>query len=241
MSDIELFSTPLCPFAHRVRLVLAEKAIAYRLTEIDLSNKPQTFLKASPLRKVPALRRDDRYFCESAIINEYLEETFPDPPLLPRAPSDRAHARFWIEFANSRLFALTASLLYESHRQNRAPALEQIEATLHIIESEALAKKPADGPYWLGPEISLVDLAFYPWFEQLAALEQLRGVHMPADLDGLATWQEAVANGSAVRAIAKSSQFYLEHYARHDDEVAAQQEQRHSDPSRAHGVRDALG
>jgi glutathione S-transferase len=81
MSDLELFSMPLCPFAHRVRLVLEEKAIAYRLTEIALSNKPQAFLKVSLCGKVPAPRHGDRHICESAIINEYLDETFSDPPL----------------------------------------------------------------------------------------------------------------------------------------------------------------
>ena len=130
MSDLELFSMPLCPFAHRVRLVLAEKAIAYRLTEIDLRNKPQAFLKVSPHGKVPALRHGGYHICESAIINEYLDETFPERPLLPRDPAGRAQARFWIEFANSRLFAATASLLYGPHRQNRSPALEQLAGTL---------------------------------------------------------------------------------------------------------------
>jgi glutathione S-transferase len=221
MSDIELFSMPLCPFAHRVRLVLAEKAIVYRLTEIDLSNKPQAFLKVSTYGKVPALRHGDTDICESTIINEYLDEAFPDPPLLPHDPARRARARFWIEFANSRLFAVTASLLYGPHRQNRSPAIEQIAAALRFMETEALAKRPADGPYWLGSEISLVDLTFYPWFEQLPVLAQLCSVHMPPDLDGLAAWREAVAQRSAVRAIAKPPQFYLEHYPRHGEEVAA--------------------
>jgi glutathione S-transferase len=221
MSDIELFSIPLCPFAHRVRLVLSEKAIAYRLTEIDINNKSQAFLKAAPYGKVPALRHGGTHICESAIINEYLEETFPAPPLLPGDPAGRAQARFWIDFANSRLFSVTASLLYGPHRQNRPPALEQIANALRFIETEALANRPAGGPYWLGPEISLVDLTFYPWFEQLAALKRLRGVHIPADLDRLAAWWDAVAERSAVRAIAKSPQFYLEHYSRHEHEVAA--------------------
>jgi glutathione S-transferase len=141
--------------------------------------------------------------------------------LLPRDPARRAQARFWIEFANSRLFAVTASLLYGPHRQNRLPALQQIDAALYFVEEEALAKRSADGPYWLGPELSLVDLTFYPWFEQFTALEQLRGVHMPPDLNRLAAWRDAVARRSAVRAIAKPTQFYLEHYTRHEEEAAA--------------------
>jgi glutathione S-transferase len=221
MNDLELFSMPLCPFAHRVRLVLAEKEIAYRLTEIDLGNKPPAFLKISPYGKVPALRHGDKHICESAIINEYLDEVFPERPLLPRDPAVRAHARFWIEFANSRLFAATASLLYGPHRQNRPPALEQIAAAMRFMEAEALAKRPGDGAYWLGPDLSLVDLTFYPWFEQLAALERFRDVRMPPDLERLAEWREAVAQRSSVRAVARLPAFYLEHYPRHEEEVAA--------------------
>jgi len=221
MSNLELFSMPLCPFAHRVRLVLAEKGIAYRLTEIDLGNKPPEFLAVSPYGKVPALRHGATRICESAIINEYLNETFPEPPLLPRDPAGRAWARFWIDFANARLFAVTASLLYGPHRQNPSPALEQIAGALKFVETEALAKRPTDGPYWLGAELSLVDLTFYPWFEQLAALEQLRGVHMPPDLKRLAQWRDAVAQHNTVRAVAKPAQFYLDHYPRHEEEAAA--------------------
>lgn len=221
MSDLELFSMPLCPFAHRVRLVLSEKALGYRLTEIDLRNKPQAFLKVSPHGKVPALRHGDNHICESTIINEYLDEAFVERPMLPRDPAGRAQARFWIELANSRLFATTASLLYGPHRQNRTPALEQLAATLRFMESEALAKRPADGSYWLGPQLSLVDLTFYPWFEQLTVLERFRDFRMPPDLPRLAQWRHAVAQRGSVRAIAKPPQFYIEHYARLDAELAA--------------------
>lgn len=221
MNDLELFSMPLCPFAHRVRLVLAEKALSYRLTEIDLRNKPQAFLKISPYGKVPALQHGGNHICESAIINEYLDEAFPKRPLLPRDPAGRAKARFWIDFANARLFAVTGSLLYGPYRQNREPALEQIAAALRFMETEGLAKRPADGPYWLGPEVSLADLTFYPWFEQLAALERFRGVRVPPGLPRLAEWREAVAQRPAVRAIAKPPQFYLDLYPRHEEEAAA--------------------
>jgi glutathione S-transferase len=221
MSNLELYSMPLCPFAHRVRLVLAEKGIDYRLIEIDLSNKPQAFLKISPYGKLPALQHGGTHICESAIINEYLDETFPERPLLPRDPAGRAQARFWIDFANSRLFAVTASLLYEPHRQNRPPALEQIATALRFIETEALAKRPADGPYWLGPQLSLVDLTFYPWFEQLAASQHFRDIPMPPDLARLTQWRDAVAQRNAVRAIAKSPHFYIEQYGRIHPELVA--------------------
>lgn len=221
MSDLELFSIPLCPFVHRVRLVLAEKSIDYRLTEIDLGNKPPALLEASPYGKVPALRHGKTHVCESSIICEYLDETFPEQPLLPRDPAGRARARFWIDFANTRLFAVTASLLYGPHRHNRVPALEQIATALRFMETEVLAKRPASGAYWLGPELSLVDLTFYPWFEHFPALERFRDVHIPPHLERLAEWRDAVARRSAVRSIARSPRFYIEQYPLHEAEAAA--------------------
>jgi glutathione S-transferase len=214
MNDVELFSTPVCPFVHRVRLALAEKGIAYRLTEIDMRNKPREFLSISPNGKVPLLRHGSEHISESVIINEYLEETFPEPPLLPQHPARRAHARFWIDFADARLFATTASLLYGPHRQDRSPALQQIADALRFLEAEALAKRPGDGPYWLGPDLSLVDLTFYPWFEQLPVLERFRDFRMPQGLDRVAEWRDAMAQRPATHVAAKPAAFYIEQYGR---------------------------
>ena len=220
MSDVELFRTAVCPFAHRVRLALAEKGVMYRLTEIDLRNKPREFLSISPYGKVPLLRHGNEHISESVIINEYLDEAFPEPPLLPRDLVPRARARFWIDFASSRLFAPTASLLYGPHRQDRAPALQQIADALRFMETEALAKKRADGAYWLGPELSLVDLTFYPWFEQLPVVDRFRDFRMPQGLDRIAAWQATIAERPATRAAAKPSAFYIEQYGRLDEALA---------------------
>jgi glutathione S-transferase len=86
MAEIKLYSAVVCPYAHRTRLVLQEKGIDFDLIEIDLQNRPEGFTKVSPYGKVPAITHNDERVWESAIINEYLDEVFPNPPLLP---SDR--------------------------------------------------------------------------------------------------------------------------------------------------------
>src|SRR5689334_8465166 len=83
MSRLQLYTFQLCPFAHRVRLTLAEKSLAAELIEIDLKNKPAGFSKISPYGKVPLLQHGDVKIWESTIINEYLDEVFSDPPLMP--------------------------------------------------------------------------------------------------------------------------------------------------------------
>ncbi len=212
MSEIEIYSAVLCPFAHRVRLTLIEKGVPFELIEIDLQNKPANFLEISPYGKVPVLKHGDRCVWESAIVNEYLEEVFPDRPLLPTEAMQRAQARIWIHFADTQLFATTHKLLFSQDPLQQVAGVKQLTECLRLIEREGLQKLSVDGPYWLGKQLSLVDLTFYPWFEQLVVLEHFRGFQWPSGLDRLQQWQAAVAQRESVKSIAHSPEFYLEHY-----------------------------
>jgi glutathione S-transferase len=211
MADIKIYSAILCPFAHRSRLTVLEKGVPFEAIEIDLQNKPANFQDISPYGKVPVLVHGDNRVWESAIVNEYLEEAFPHPPLLPKDPIDRARARIWINFADTRLFAASGKLLYGSDPQPTA-ILNELKEHLLFIEREGLAKISDRQPYWLGSELSLVDLTFYPWFEQINVLEHFRGFQLPLGLDRLQQWQAAVAQRESVRSIAHPPEFYLEHY-----------------------------
>jgi glutathione S-transferase len=210
MTEIEIYSAALCPFAHRTRLTLREKGVPFKLVEIDLQNKPANFLEISPYGKFPVLKHGDNRIWESAIINEYLEEAFPEPSLLPKEPMQRAQARIWINFADSRLFAASGKLLHSRDPQQQAALLKELTEHLLFIERESMSN---DGPYWLGEEISLVDLTYYPWFEQLAVLEHFLGFQVPKGIDRLKRWWGAVASRESVRSIAKAQEFYIERYA----------------------------
>lgn len=212
MAEIELYSAALCPFAHRSRLTLLEKGIPFKSIEIDLQNKPTNFDQISPYGKVPVLKHGNYRIWESAIINEYLEEAFPEPPLLPKEPIQRAQARIWIHFADTQLFATTHNLLVSQDPQQQANARQKIIEHLHFIEEE-LKTLSKNGFYWFGEQISLVDLTYYPWFEQVKVLEQLRGFRFPVELERLKQWWEAVAKRESVSAIAKPPEFYYEQYA----------------------------
>jgi glutathione S-transferase len=214
MAEIEIYSSALCPFAHRTRLTLLEKGVPFKLIEIDLQNKPANFSNISPYGKVPVLKHGDRRIWESAIINEYLEEAFPERPLLPKDPFQRAQARIWMNFADTRLFAASGKLLYGSPEpQQQAEAAKELVQHLQFIEQEGLQKRSEEGPYWFGAEMSLVDLTYYPLFEQWAVLEHFRGCQFPTGLDHLQHWWNTMATRESVRAIAKSENFYLERYA----------------------------
>ena len=214
MAQLTVFSARACPFAHRTRLVLGEKRLEFELVEIDLQNKPSWFNAVSVYGKVPALQHDGQRIVESAIVNEYLDEVFPEPALLPKTPAARAAARIWIDFANTRFVTAWGSVLRGATEQERQAGRRDLEAALEHIENAALGQLSGAGPFWFGSELSLVDLAFYPWFERWPALEHHRGVPVPAKLARLAKWRAAVSERQSVKDIENPTSFYVERYAK---------------------------
>jgi len=209
---LQLFTFQLCPFAHRVRLALAEKGIAAEEIEIDLKNKPASFARISPHGKVPLLLHGAVKLWESAVINEYLDEVFPDPPLMPASPADRALARIWIKFADERLYAATHRLIFTREEEARRKLVADMLDGVRFIENELMAKRPGEGPYVFGDRFTLADIALYPWFEQVGALEQLSEFRLPAGCTGLSAWRQAVSGRKAVQRCARTSDWYAERY-----------------------------
>lgn len=214
MTSVQIFSAKACPFAHRTRLVLLEKGIDFTLTEIDLQNKPEWFTNVSRYGKVPAIKHGEAQIYESAIINEYLDEVFPEPPLLPRDPGAKAIARLWIDYANTRFVPAFSKLLGGKEAQEQQQGRQQLHDSLLFIEQEGFGKLSADGPYWLGKALSLIDLTFYPWFERFPILEQYRNFTLPTEATRLKKWWYAVRDRDSVRAIENPLRFYLERYAK---------------------------
>jgi glutathione S-transferase len=214
MAKLTLFSARACPFAHRSRLALAEKGLDFELVEIDLQNKPAWFNTVSLYGKVPALEHDGQRFVESAIVNEYLDEVFSEPALLPKAPAQRAQARIWIDYANTRFVTAWGGVLRGATEAERVSAGRDLDAALRHLEA-GLASHSDAGPFWFGSSISLVDLTLYPWFERWPALEQLRQASIPSDLTRLTAWRDAVAARASVRAIENATSFYVERYSRY--------------------------
>ncbi|MBD0385396.1 MAG: glutathione S-transferase family protein [Nostoc sp. C3-bin3] len=221
MPQIKIYSAVVCPYAHRSRLVLQEKGVDFELIEINLQNKPEGFTDISPYGKVPAIAHGDQRVWESAVINEYLDEVFPNPPLLPSSPIAKAQARIWIDFANTRLVPAFSTLLRSPDVSQQEAAKQELYKHLEFIEKEGLGKLSPEGPYWFGESISLVDFTFYPWFERWPALKHYRGFAIPTEFTRLHQWKKALKQRDSVQAIANSKEFYIERYARFATPVAA--------------------
>lgn len=96
---VTIYSATGCLYAHRTRLALRQLGINFSLTEIDLEHKPDWFTEISPYSKVSVIKHGKNRAWESPIINEYLNEVFPTPPLMPTDPGQTV-ARIWIDFVN---------------------------------------------------------------------------------------------------------------------------------------------
>ena len=109
-----LYHTPLSPFCRKVRLTLAEKRIEVELVEERYWDPSPEFLRRNPAGKVPVLRMDAKVMSESQAICEYLDETVPQPPLIPRDPEGRYEVRRLCAWFDDKFHAeVTSKLLYE--------------------------------------------------------------------------------------------------------------------------------
>ncbi len=189
---MELYSFASCPFAQRTRMALIEKGLNCTLTEIDLYDRPAWFASVSPYGKVPVLRHDGVTVYESAIINQYLDEAFPQPPLMPADPAGRARARIWMDHCDTRFLPATRAVMSEDDPTSHAAAVARLGEVLRFIEQQALAQRSPDGPFFLGDRLTLVDLQFAPFFERWGLYEQLGGAEWPADCTRLRAWLSAM-------------------------------------------------
>jgi glutathione S-transferase len=181
--SLVLYDAPRCPYCARVRIFLAEKGVEFEVVDVDLSDRPAWIYDKNPTGRVPVIEEDEgRPLPESAVIMEFLEERYPDPPLLPSDPADRAAVRLLV-FRDDDL-----TDPYYALRRGEDGAAEQFDAVLRRFEA-MLAEKP----YLGGAEYGLADIALVPWF--LRARDML-GVELdafPALVDWLARLEQRPA------------------------------------------------
>lgn len=219
MADVEIISSATCPFAQRIRIAMIEKGIDFELTAIDLNDKPDWFLEISPYGKVPVLRHDGAAIFESAVINEYLEEVFPDRPLMPRDPIRRAQARIWIDFANVRFTPHLYKLMLAQDADAQAIQAERLTNAMLMMEHEGLGKL-GDGSYWMGDDISLVDLTFLPHMQRVAVLTHYRDFQIPDECILLKGWLQLMGQRASVSGGSASLDILIENWRKYAENTS---------------------
>ena len=171
---ITLYDAARCPYCARARIVLAEKGVEFETVEIDLSDRPAWLYEKNPAGRVPVIEEDGgRPLPESAVIMEFLEERYPEPPLLPPDPADRAAVRLLV-FRDDDL-----TRPYYALRREEDGARQELDAALGRFDALL-----GEQPYLSGAEYGLADIALVPWV--LRARDML-GVELDA-FPALADW-----------------------------------------------------
>ncbi|WP_420004518.1 glutathione S-transferase family protein [Arenibacterium sp. LLYu02] len=161
-----LYHVPLSPFCRKVRLSLAEKKIEVELVEERYWEKEADFLRRNPAGKVPVLRLDGMLMAESAAICEYIEETRPDPSLMPRKPAERLEVRRLISWFDDKFHnEVTSKLLYE--RVNKKITGQGYPDSTNVKNGAKAIKYHIDYMSWLldhrrwlaGDNMTLADFA----------------------------------------------------------------------------------
>lgn len=186
----------------RVKIVLAEKGLAWEGIWVKLQKMEQKnpeHLKRNPYGKIPVIDDDGKLLFESCIINEYLDEKYPNPSLQPKDPYLRARGRilvdYFLNYLHEPYWALRGEMIKkneaERNQQRIAETRKEVTARLQYLEAAL-----GDQHFFLG-EYSLTDIAMLPRFPRL---EQY-GVLPSAALPKLTAWFERMKQKSAVKAI----------------------------------------
>jgi RNA polymerase-associated protein len=181
-----LYDADRCPYCARVRLVLAEKGVPHETVVVDLGDRPAWIYEKNATGRVPVLEEDAFVLPESDVICEYLEERYPEPPLLPADPAERALARLAIFRFDDRL-----GDDYYALRRGEEGAADRLDARLADLDAELEAR-----PYLTGREFGLADVAYLPWV--LRARERL-GVSLEP-FPALSAWVERCLERPSVAA-----------------------------------------
>ena len=187
---MKLYDFLPCPFGQKVRIVLAEKGLSYELVPIDLTQGEQRrseFRRLNPFGRVPVLVDEDITVYDSTIIAEYLEDEYPEPPLLPVLGSSalRAQARIWEDIADTSFTVQVGQLMVEMSKaeserdSNRIQRLQQwIEQMLSFLNHQL------QGQDFLASQFSVADIGFVP---RLLVLKEL-GLDPAANRGNIDGW-----------------------------------------------------
>ncbi|KIW06987.1 uncharacterized protein PV09_02645 [Verruconis gallopava] len=209
---LKLYGSCFCPFVQRVWIALEYKKLDYQYIEIDPYKKPDWYLKLNPRGLVPTLQDGDWCCYESTVLMEYLEDINQGKPLLPSDPKKRAHSRLWSDHINRKIVPRFYSYLIA---QETSKQIEEAAGLKNEIEKLVNAAD-AEGPFFLGPELSFVDVQVAPWVIRLnKVLKPYRGW---PDVDKDSRWGKwvvAIEADPFVKATTSGDELYLDSYERY--------------------------
>ncbi|RLJ65301.1 RNA polymerase-associated protein [Sulfurisoma sediminicola] len=178
---MNLYSGTTCPFSHRCRIVLYEKQMDFQVIDVDLFNKPEDIAVINPYNRVPVLVDRDLVLYEANIINEYIDERFPHPQLMPPDPQTRAKARQLLYTMEHELFSHIDPL--EKNLKSADKARAHVRDRLTELSPVFNKQK-----FMLGDDFSMLDVAIAPLLWRLGHY----GIELPKVAAPLAKYAERI-------------------------------------------------
>lgn len=177
---MRLYSGTVDPYSHRCRIVLFEKGMDFEVIDVDLTNKTEDLAILNPYGEVPVLVERDLVLSEANIINEYIDERFPHPQLMPADPVMRARARLFLYNFEKDLFSHIKDI--ESDDQETADKARK------VVRDNLTQLVPIFGKqsYLMGDEYSMLDVAITPLLWRLGHY----GIDLPNQASPLLKYAE---------------------------------------------------
>lgn len=241
---LKLYSGWFCPFVQRAWIVLEEKKLPYQYIEINPYHKAKSFLDLNPRGLVPTLGcpagpngEETKPLYESTIVCEYLDEAYADtsrhgPSLLPRDAYERGRCRIWIDFVGTRI--VPAFYRFCQHQPHSGYAIEEARATFlgHLLTF--IKEADAAGPFFLGRDFSMVDVALAPWLIRLWVFDHFKAGGLGIPAPGQAgqdeapwarwrSWAAAVEQRRSVKETTSAREHYLPAYQRYAEDTSDSQ------------------
>ena len=158
---MQLYSGTTCPFSHRCRFVLYEKGMDFQVIDVDLYNKPEDIAVMNPYNRLPVLVERELILYESNIINEYIDERFPHPQLMPADPVMRARARLFLFNFERELFIHVQQLERRDHNKDTGKMMDRARMQIRDRLTQ-LTPIFVKNKFMLGDEFSMLDVAMAP-------------------------------------------------------------------------------
>ncbi|XP_050367079.1 probable glutathione S-transferase [Argentina anserina] len=154
MEEVKVIGFWSSPYVYRITWALKLKAVAYEYQEEDIFNKSDLLLQYNPMhKKVPVFVHGGNLIVESGIIMEYIDETWPQNPLVPTDPHTRAAARFWTKFVDDKMQNLIG--FYKRAGEEQIKAVKEARECLKILENHG----PEEKRFFDGDKIGMTDLS----------------------------------------------------------------------------------
>jgi glutathione S-transferase len=185
---IKLYTFPPSTNSRKVRIALLEKGLEFERINVDLSKREQKnpeYLKIHPFGQIPALDDEGFIIYDSTVINEYLEDEYPYPSLMPSDSEGRARARLMEDFRDTHFNPYFVHIIQEMRKPDGERDSQRIDnAKAEIIKCFDRIEAELGGKEYLAGPFSLADVAFMSNIELLDRF----GIPVAADKYNSAAW-----------------------------------------------------